>query len=193
MIGKRILVVAGHPSSESFGCALAEAYLVEAEKNGHEVRMIRLDRLYFDPILHEGYRVVQALEPDLQSAQADMLWAEHLVFVYPVWWGSIPALMKGFLDRTLLPGFAFKYVPGKLFPQQLLKGRSAQLLVTMDTPPWYFRWAYGAPAIRQMKKTTLEFCGLRPVGTLAVGPVLNSSPERREVWLEKARLLAARV
>jgi NAD(P)H dehydrogenase (quinone) len=157
------------------------------------VRVIRLDQLIFDPVLLEGYRVVQPLEPDLQSSQADILWAEHLVFVYPVWWGSIPALMKGFLDRTFLPGFAFKYVPGKKFPRQLLQGRSAHLLLTMDTPPWYFKWAYRAPAIHQMKKTTLEFCGVRPVRTLAVGPVLNSNAAKREDWLNKARRLAARI
>ncbi|MAM87847.1 MAG: NADPH:quinone reductase [unclassified Hahellaceae] len=192
MNSKRVLVVA-HPPSGSFGHALAEAYVAEAERKGHEVRVIRLDQLIFDPVLRKGYRMVQALEPDLQSSQADILWAEHLVFVYPVWWGSIPALMKGFLDRTFLPGFAFKYMPGKMFPKQLLKGRSAHLLITMDTPPWYFQWAYRAPAIHQMKKTTLEFCGVRPVRTLAVGPVLNSTAAKREAWLNKARRLAARI
>ena len=97
--------------------------------------MLRLGELVFDPVLHNGYSDIQALEPDLLSAQSDILWATHLVFVFPIWWGGIPALMKGFLDRIFLPGFAFKYRAGKTFPDKLLQGRTAHLLVTLDTPP----------------------------------------------------------
>ncbi|SDU13956.1 NAD(P)H-dependent oxidoreductase [Halopseudomonas salegens] len=190
---RRILLVVGHPSAQSYGSALAEAYAEEAIRSGHQVRWLRLDQLAFDPLLHDGYRSEQVLEPDLQAAQDWMLWADHLVFVYPVWWGSTPALMKGFLDRTFLPGFAFRYVADKQFPQQLLKGRSAHLLITMDTPPWYFRWVYGAPAVRQMKVTTLEFCGIRPVRSLLMGPILGSTPAQRDRWLRKARALAAQL
>lgn len=193
MSGRRVLVITGHPSDQTFGYALAEAYAEKVVEKGHEVRFLRLDQLKFDPILHGGYRTAQVLEPDLQAAQGSMLWADHLVFAYPVWWGSVPALMKGFVDRTFLPGFAFRYSTGNRFPLQLLKGRSAHLLVTMDTPPWYFRWGYGAPALRQMKKTTLAFCGIRPIRSLLVGPVLGSSQARRVVWLRKARTLAARL
>jgi NAD(P)H dehydrogenase (quinone) len=112
------------------------------------------------------------------------------VIAYPIWWGSVPALLKGFLDRILLPGFAFKYRPGKAFPEQLLRGRSAQLLVSMDTPPWYFRWVYRMPGIVQLKKTTLEFCGIAPVKVAAFGPLISSSPAQRASWLVKAARLA---
>jgi len=193
MAGKRVLVVVGHASGASYGLALAQAYAAEARQRGHEVRLMQLAQLRFDPLLHEGYRVVQPLEPDLQSAQEAIRWAGHLVFAFPVWWGGVPALMKGFLDRILLPGFAFRYEAGHRFPRQLLQGRSADLLVTMDTPPWYFRWGYGAPALKQMKRTVLEFCGVRPVRILSVGPVLDSSDARRAAWIGKARQMAARL
>ncbi len=192
-MGRRVLVIVGHPSEKSFDLALAENYAHAARESGHEVRLLLLNQLDFDPILHEGYRVVQPLEPDLQEAQKAILWAEHLVFVYPIWWGSVPATLKGFLDRVFLPGFAFKYVEGKIFPKQLLKGKTSHLLVTMDTPPWYFRWVYRAPGIHQMKKTTLEFCGVRPVKTLLFGPVIGSKQQQRENWLTKAKRLASRL
>ena len=187
---KRVLIILGHPSSDSFCAALAEAYAATARSEGHTVRELRLGQLDFDPILHEGYRQVQPLEADLLAAQEAISWAEHLVFAYPIWWGGAPALLKGFVDRVFLPGFAFKYRPGKAFPEQLLQGRTAHLLVTMDTPPWYFRWVYRMPGIHQLRKTTLEFCGVKPVRVASFGPLLGSTAPQRARWLAQAGTLA---
>lgn len=189
-MGKRMLVILGHPLGSSFCGALADTYVEAARTAGHDVRLLRLDALTFDPILREGYRQIQDLEPDLAEAQAAIQWAEHLTFVYPIWWGGVPALLKGFLDRVLLPGFAFKYRAGAAFPEQLLKGRSAHLLVTMDTPPWYFKWVYRMPGLQQMRKTTLEFCGIKPVKIVAFGPVIGSKLAQRHAWLEQVRSVA---
>ncbi|VVM82396.1 hypothetical protein PS664_02352 [Pseudomonas fluorescens] len=191
-MSKRVLVILGHPSNDSFCGALADTYVRAATQVGHEVRLLRLDALGFDPVLHEGYQQVQPLEPDLLKAQADITWAEHLAFVYPIWWGGIPALMKGFFDRTFLSGFAFKYREGKAFPDKLLKGRTAHLLVTMDTPPWYYKWIYHMPGLHQVRKTTLAFCGIKPLKTLTFGPLLGSAPAQREAWLKQARAIAGR-
>jgi putative NADPH-quinone reductase len=190
-MGKRILLILGHPSGASFCAALAERYVQSAIDAGHEVRQLRLGELDFDPVLREGYRQIQALEEALSAAQSDILWAEHLTLVYPIWWGGIPALLKGFFDRVFLPGFAFKYRKGKAFPDKLLKGRTAHLLVTMDTPPWYYRWFYRMPGLHQVRKTTLEFCGIKPLRTLTFGPVLGSSDHQRKAWLRQAQAIAA--
>lgn len=191
-MSKRILVILGHPSSDSFCGAASAAYCEAARQAGHEVRLLQLGTLAFDPVLHHGYQQIQALEPHLLQAREAILWAEHLCFVYPIWWGGVPALLKGFIDRVFLPGFAFKYRPGKAFPEQLLKGRSAQMLVTMDTPPWYFRWVYRMPGLQQMRKTTLEFCGIKPVRTIAFGPVLGSTDKQRAAWLRQVRAAAGK-
>ena len=127
----------------------------------------------------------------MRQAQEDILWAEQLVFVFPIWWGATPALLKGFFDRTFLPGFAFKYREDSPFPEQLLKGRTAHLLVTMDTPPWYYRWVYRMPGLHQMRKTTLAFCGIKPRKTLTFGPILGSTERQRETWLKQAQAIAA--
>ena len=189
---KRILVVLGHPADQSFCRALADRYEAGAVAAGHQVRRLSLGDLSFDPLLHGGYGKEQPLEPDLVAAQADIAWAGHLVFVYPVWWGGLPSLLKGFIDRVFLPGFAFRYRPGSRYWDRLLAGRSAQLLVTMDTPPWYYRWINRMPAHHQMKRTILEFSGIRPVAIESFGSIRASSPAMRDGWLLRAEALGAR-
>lgn len=185
-MSKRILVILGHPVTRSFCAALADAYVKGAKAAGNEVQVMSLGDLSFDPLLRNGYATIQQLEPDLVAAQSSITWAEHIVFVYPIWWGAMPALLKGFIDRIFLPGFAFKYRDGAVFWDRLLVGRSAHLLVTMDTPPWYFRWIYRMPGHNQMKRTILEFSGIKPVTVSSFGPIRDSSPLKREKWLAQA-------
>ncbi|MGY4533920.1 NAD(P)H dehydrogenase (quinone) [Pseudomonas sp. TE3786] len=191
--GKRILLILGTPKGSSFCNALAEAYTLGARNQGHVVRQLKLGELQFDPILRDGYDQSQTLEADLLEAQRQIHWAEHLVFVYPVWWGGIPALLKGFFDRTFLPGFAFKYRNRSQLWDKLLTGRTADLLVTMDTPAWYFRWIYGAPAHRQMTRTILGFCGIKTRRLAQFSPIRPSNETQRQAWLRKAEALGAGV
>lgn len=190
-MAKKIVLILGHPQTDSLCGALAAAYQQGAEAAGHQVRRLALGELEFEPLLHHGYGQQQDLEPDLQAAQQAILWADHLVLVYPTWWGGMPALLKGFIDRVFLPGFAFKYRNGSSLWDKLLSGRSAQLLVTMDSPPWYFRFINRMPGHHQMKRTILEFCGIRPVQIHSFGPVRGSTPEQRQRWLVKVSKLAA--
>lgn len=187
----KVLVILGHPSPTSFSAALADTYAQAAEAAGHTVRVLRLADLQFDALLHGNNPHHQALEPDLLAAQDSILWATHMAWVFPVWWGSVPALLKGFLDRAFTSGWAYQFNPGAAFPVPLLKGRTAHLIVPMDTPPWYYRWVYRMPAIHQMRKTTLAFCGIRPTQTLMLGPIIHSTAAQRSNWLHKAAAMAA--
>lgn len=183
---KRILLIVGHPSQDSLCHALAQSYQQGALTSGHDVKYIALGELQFDPTLKEGYKTPQALEPDLVKAQEAIQWAEHLVFAYPIWWGAMPSLLKGFIDRVFLPGFAFKYRKDSVWWDKLLTGRSARLLVTMDTPPWYFKWIYSMPNHHQMRKTILGFCGIAPVKISSFGVVKGSSDAKRNDWIKHA-------
>ena len=191
--GKRILLVLGTSKSGSLCQALSEAYAQGARGEGHVVRHLKLGELSFDPVLHDGYDQSQQLEPDLLEAQRQIHWAEHLVFVYPVWWGGLPALLKGFFDRVFLPGFAFKYRDLSSAWDKLLSGRTADLLVTLDQKPWYFRWLQGAPAHRQMVRATLGACGIKTLRLTEFAPVRPSSEEQRQAWLRAAERLGSRV
>lgn len=182
-MAERILIVNGHPDAKSFGGRLASRYALGATQAGAEVRQVALRDIKFDPILHAGYRKIQPLEPGLVAIQQDILWADHLVFVYPVWWGTMPALLKGFLDRVFLPGFAFRFHGPRSYRWKgLLSGRSARLIITMDGPPSIVRLLFRDPAVHMMKGMTLEFCGIRPVRVMYVGSVKRSSRARRLLW-----------
>lgn len=191
-MSRKILVVLGHPAPQSLCGGLAQAYVDGARQTGAQVRVLQLGQMNFDPILRAGYGAAQALEPELLAAQADILWADHLVWVYPIWWGGPPALLKGFIDRIFLPGFAFKYRENSSMWDRLLTGRSAQLLVTMDSPPWYFRWVTRMPGHHQMKKAILQFSGVNPVTVHSIGPVRTADVATRARWLDQALRLGAR-
>lgn len=189
---KKILLILAHPVRASFCGALASAYLEGANQAGAEVRELVLADLRFDPLRVTNPADPQPLEPDLLRAQADILWAEHLVFVYPIMWGCIPALLKAFVERTFLPGFAVNFRPNSPLWDKLLKGRSARLIVTMNTPSLIYRLAFGRPGHNTMKKAILKFCGITPVHLTEMASVQRSSKEKRERWITIARELGSK-
>ncbi len=184
---KRILIINGHPNGKSYCQALAETYKNAASSKGNHVVLLNLSELTFDLNLSFGYSQRMELEPDLVLAQEKISWAQHIVIVHTVWWGSVPALLKGFFDRVLLPGYAFKYRKDSILWDKLLSGKTARVIYTTDTPVWYYTLFYGAPSVRQVKSRVLEFCGIKPVKVTGIGPIRRSSQEFREKWLEKVK------
>jgi len=188
----KVLIVVGHPRSDSLSQALANAYRDGARRAGAEVQQLELAGLAFDPNVRTRDFADQIVEDDIRRAQTLIAWADHLVFVYPTWWGTMPALLKGFLDRVLAPGFAFRETanPGYI---PLLGGKSAELLTTMDTPRWVWRWIYGAPGDRAMARAILGFCGIEVAQIARFGPVRGSSLEHRRAWLAAAEARGRRL
>jgi len=184
-IMKKIALINGHPNHESFNFALAEAYKKGAENSGAEIKEIIIRDLVFNPNLQFGYQKRMDLEPDLLKAWEIIQWADHLVWVHPVWWGGLPAVTKGFIDRLFLPGLAFKYRENSVWWDKFLTGKTAHIITTIDQPGWYYRMFYGRPSINQLKKSTLEFCGVKPVKVTYIGIIKNSKEEQRQKWIEK--------
>ena len=182
---KKILVLHGHPDPESFNVALGAAYVKGAQAAGAEVREVVVRDLDFNPNLRFGYRKRTDLEPDLLAAWEDIQWCTHLAVVYPVWWGSLPAVFKGFFDRLFLPGFAFQKRENSVWWDKLLTGRSGRIICTMDQPGWYYRWRYGRPSTRAMKALTMRFVGIWPVRTTTIGPLRLSTERFRAKALDR--------
>lgn len=184
-----ILIINGHPNKESFNHAVAAAYRSGALKTGALVRQINISDLNFNPNLAYGYTKRMNLEPDLLESLEKIKAADHLVWIHPIWWGGMPAIMKGFIDRLFLPGLTFRHRENSIWWDKLLTGKTARIITTMDQPAWYYRFFYGNPSIRQLKKCTLEFCGVRPVKVSTIGIIKTASPEQRQKWLDKIQLL----
>ena len=176
----KTLIIVGHPDKNSLCHSLADSYEKGAREKGGEVARINLGEIKFDPILRQGYRKVQTLEPDLIEAQHKIKWANHIVILFPVWWSAPPALLKGFIDRVFLPGFAFNYNENSINIDKLLTGRSARLIMTSDAPVWWLYFAYFHPALNMMKKALLEFCGVAPVSVTSIGSVRKLSEKKKE-------------
>ncbi|WP_374950761.1 NAD(P)H-dependent oxidoreductase [Mucilaginibacter sp.] len=180
---KKILIINGHPDKNSFNFALAEAYYRGANKTGIEVSLIHIADLTFNPNLQFGYRQRMELEPDLLSSLEKIKAADHLVWIHPVWWGGMPAMMKGFIDRLFLPGITFKYRENSVWWDKLLKGKTARIITTLDQPSWYYFLFFGRPSVNQLKKSVLQFCGVNPVKVTYIGIIKKSNEKQRTKWL----------
>ncbi|MDH4468231.1 MAG: NAD(P)H-dependent oxidoreductase [Bacteriovoracaceae bacterium] len=182
-----ILIINAHPSRNSFTSAIANSYATGAREAGAKVELLNLYDLKFDPILHDAYHKIMPLEEDLIRAQKLIKACKHLVICYPQWWGSGPALLKGFIDRTFLPGFAFHYRNNSSRWDKLLSGRSAELWLLSDSPKlWFFIMYWNSP-IKWLKTATLQFCGFNPVKVNIIDRVRFLTLPQREKALERAR------
>lgn len=171
------------PAPARYVHALADAYCAGARDAGHEVRHIMLGDINM-PILHGRESWMHGDAPDVvKPGQEAMLWADHIVFLYPLWLGDMPALLKAFLEQALRPGVALQYGDSPA-PEKLMKGKSARLVVTMGMPALFYSAYYGAYSVRSFKRNILELVGIDPVKTSLIGNV-EGSAKHRERWLTK--------
>lgn len=192
MPSKKIFILLGHPDRSGVCGELADAYEQAAKEGRHEVQRLNIGEMQFDPILHQGYRAVQQLEPDLKKFQELVKWADHFVVVHPVWWVGMPAILKGLFDRAWLPGSAFRYIKTKagkntIFWHRLFRGKTARVIVTSGTAPWLVRFLPGN-VNAQLKWGILWFAGFS-VRTTWFGPAENIPEAHKAKWLDKVRYL----
>lgn len=182
-----ILIIDAHPDPDParYVHALADSYAAGARDGGHQVRRIDLAGLDFPLLRSRQQWAEEAPVEAIAAAQADILWAKHIVFFYPLWLGDMPALLKGFLEQVARPGFAFGAAQ---MPKPLLKGRSARLVVTMGMPAIFYRFFYRAHSLKSFERNILKFVGIKPVAHSIVGNV-EGDHEHRQRWLDQMHAL----
>ncbi len=188
---KRILIVDGHPdpAAERFVHALADAYREGAEANRHEVMVLRVADLEF-PLLRSQEDYEKGDPPEaIRQCQGRVDWATHVVILYPLWLGSMPARLKGLLEQMLRPGFAFSARKLGRWPVKLQSGKSARIVVTMGMPGWVYRWYFRAHSVRSLERNILHFIGFRHVRATLIGNVANLSNNARLGYLRRMREL----
>jgi putative NADPH-quinone reductase len=188
---RKITVIDAHPDPDPvrYNHALSDAYCAAAREAGYEVRHIMLGALNI-PILHTRDDWMHQKTPkDVKPGQEAILWADHIVFFYPLWFGDMPALLKAFLEQALRPGIALQYGDSAT-PEKLLRGKSARLVVTMGMPAFFYRAYYGAHSVRSFKRNILELVGIAPVATSLIGNV-EGHAKHRERWLKSMKKYGA--
>ncbi len=184
---KRIAIIQGHPDpgGHHLLSAMADAYAEGAVSAGLEVRRIEVAKLDFPLLRTQAEFESGELPPALTQAREDMRWAEHWVFLFPLWHGTMPALLKGFLEQIFRPGFAMEYRE-KGLPRRLLAGRSARIVVTMGMPVLLYRWYFGAFGVRSFERSMLRFAGIKPIRESLFGLTL-ADEKKRARWIEAMR------
>lgn len=186
-MSKRVAIIQGHPDPAGHHLlhALADAYAEGASGAGHEVRRIEVANLDFPLLRTQPEFETGELPPALAQPREDLRWAEHWVFLFPLWHGTLPALFKGFLEQIFRPGFAMEY-RNDAFPKRLLAGRSARIVVTMGMPALLYRWYFGAYGVRSFTRSMLSFAGIRPVRKNLYG-LTFADDRKRARWIEQMR------
>jgi putative NADPH-quinone reductase len=185
MAAQRIVIVDGHPDPDPgrFVHALAESYASGALAAGHEIRRIELAKIDFPLIRTRADWEGGELPAAIREAQDTIAWSDHIVILYPLWLGDVPALLKAFLEQVMRPGFAFGPIEGRL-PEKKLKGRSARIVVTMGMPALFYKAFYRAHSLKSLERNILKFVGISPVEHLLLGNV-ESDADARDGWLRK--------
>lgn len=190
-MSKRILLIQGHPDMRCHHLcnALEDAYAKGAAAAGYEIRRVHVAALDFPLLRSQDEWENDALPPGLAQAQADIHWAEHLVFFFPLWLGDMPALLKGFLEQVARPGFAFAREGKNPLASKGLSGRSARVVVTMGMPALVYRWYFRAHSLRSLQRNILGFVGIAPVHETLIGMVGNADQAATQKWLAKLEKL----
>lgn len=187
MTSRRLAIIDGHPDPDPgrFVHALARSYARGAAAAGHETQLMTIADMDFPLIRDRRDWEGSHLPADIRAAQQTIAWAEHLLILYPLWLGDMPALLKGFFEQVMRPGFAFTPSASGRFPRKELKGRTARVVVTMGMPALFYRAFYGAHSVRSLERNILSFVGIRPSARLLIGNVEGDDAAAREGWLEE--------
>tara|TARA_B100000378_G_scaffold30815_1_gene23135 strand:+ start:284 stop:892 length:609 start_codon:yes stop_codon:yes gene_type:complete len=190
---KRIVILNGHPAAQSLSSMIADRYEMSARQSGHHVERFDLGAMRFESDFGQSsYKNAPKLEPDLEGFWQALAQSDHFVLAHPLWWGGMPAKLKGLFDRVLLPGKAFAPKKGASLPDKLLKGKSARVFITSDTPSWYLHLFLGAGIIKQVKRQILGYIGFAPVHVTNLAVARNASRQQRDRWLDKVGMLAGK-
>jgi putative NADPH-quinone reductase len=188
-MSRRITIIQGHPDSHGrhFGHALADEYAKGAEDGRNDVRRIQVAEIDF-PLLRTKEEFEHGVLPEsIRQAQDAISWADHLVIIYPLWLGTMPALLKAFFEQVFRPGFAFIPAEAGRVPKKCLTGRSARIIVTMGMPAFVYRWYFLAHSLKSLERNLLGFAGIGPIKASIIGMVEGMSEKQRAAWLDEVR------
>ena len=189
---RRIAIIQGNPDPKGghYDHALARAYAESAEQAGHTIRVLDVAQLEFPWLRTEADFNSGGVPSGIRDSQEVLREADHLLIVFPLWHGTMPAVLKAFFEQTFRPGFAMEPRPGKL-PRRLLRGKSARIVVTMGMPAPLYRWIFRAYGIKCLNRSILWWSGISPIRTCLIGNVARRNTGYHQRWLDRMRAWGA--
>ena len=185
-----ILVINGHPDKKSFSASIFNEIIENLNKEKHKIETLNLAEMKFDPVLRFGYRERMEEDAEIIRSQELIRWADHLIFIYPIWWSSMPSLMKGWIDRVFTPGVAYSsnrkgifvlnFITGRQF-KKLLKNKTADIITTSQGPGWWYKIFSGiisvpdSYGIAVLKSAVLNHCGIKTKKVINLGNMNRDS------------------
>lgn len=187
---RRICIIQGHPHGTGghFCHGLADAYATGARAAGSAVTRLDIAALAPAPLTDPADFALPP-GPAMLAAQEAVKEADHLVILFPLWLGTMPAALKAFFEQLARAGFALAPAPSGGWPKQNLRGRSARIVVTMGMPAFFFRWVWGAAGVRCLTTAVLRMAGVAPVRTTYIGGVDALGEAGRAGWLARMERL----
>jgi putative NADPH-quinone reductase len=184
---KTVTIIQGHPDPAGHHLChtLADAYAEGATASGHRVIRIEIAKIDFPILQTQAEFESGPLPASLEPSRDAILSSNHVVIVFPLWLGTMPAIVKAFLEQVMRPGTAFAYEKGGI--KKLLEGRSAHIIVTMGMPAWLYQTFYFSHGIRALQRNIFKFTGFSPVRTTMFGMVHNATAGTASRWVNTMR------
>ncbi|RMA78994.1 putative NADPH-quinone reductase [Metamycoplasma subdolum] len=179
---RKVYLILGHPNKDSFNGKLVDAYEKRLKELKIEVRRVNLIDLDFDLILRKDKQEHQST---IEKEQANIMWADELIFFYPLWWGNVPALLKGYIDNVFTHGFAYKHHEDDPLWDKLLEGKKARIFSTCDASSEFVKTDYKDCDFIFLKKAVFWFTGIKTIETYRIGELYIMNDEEREKEINK--------
>lgn len=186
----RVLIVYNHPYSGSFCNAILNAVTNGLQKAHHQVDLIHLNRDNFNPVMTEAdlkaFIAHKPIDPQVIQYNERLKAADHLIFIFPIWWDIMPAQTKGFIDRVLFPGVVYDHHPRGFGLIPLLKNlKSITLITTMNKPRWLYALFIGNLIQKVMLKSVFKTMGYKNLSWISFTAVKAVGHRKRVMWLQK--------
>ena len=194
----KTLIVFNHPYDGSYCNAILESVQEGLKLGGHKCKLIHLDKDGFDPVMRGkdlmafvqagkvGEEALRVVDPIVMQYKKKLEWAEHLVMIFPIWWMSMPAMMKGFVDKVIFPSVAYNMDGGRL-KSRLLALRQGTVITTMNTQADVYREMFNNSVEGSLIKGTFNQIGIHDVRWISLNKVKQSGDEKRREWLDDLR------
>ncbi len=192
----KTLIIYNHPHEGSFCSAVRDAVLSGLDVGGHEYKVIDLDKDRFDPVMREKdlsafvqasrnpEKEIEGLDPLIEVYVNKMRWAERIVMIFPIWWMTMPAMTKGFIDKVIFPGLVYKMEGGKLV-SQLSRLKQVVVITTMNTPAAIYESTFGNSIEGSLIKGTFNQIGIHDIRWISLNMVKQVGDEKRWLWLDE--------